>query len=134
MAHEPHRSGAVDIHPRMQLELLLLANDRLVEELRRRDRCGLGPDLLVVEAETARQLAALGLTRPVRFAAAVSDQVQPALLGRLALGGGELAGLPWSLQPQLACFNRGPMAGSPATLEELLQASAEASGWGWGAI
>jgi ABC-type glycerol-3-phosphate transport system substrate-binding protein len=114
-----------DIHPRVELELLLFAEDRLVQEVRRRNRSGLGPDLLMVEADTARKLAALGLTRPVRFPAAVLDQLDPAMLGRLALGGGELAGLPWSLQPQLACFNRARMARSPATLQELLQASAE---------
>lgn len=114
-----------DIHPGVHLELLLFGEDRLVEELRRRNRSGLGPDLLLVEAGTARQLAALGLTRPVRFPAALSDQIEPAALERLALGNGELAGLPWSLLPQLACFNRGRMARSPSNLEELLQASAQ---------
>jgi maltose-binding protein MalE len=122
-----------DIHPHVQLELLLFADDRLVEELRRRNRSGLGPDLLVVEADTARQLADLGLTRPVRFPAAVSDQLEPALLGRLARGEGKLAGLPWSLQPQVACFNRARMARSPTTLKELLQASAEGKRVGLGA-
>jgi maltose-binding protein MalE len=122
-----------ELHPGVKLELLLFADDRLVEELRRRNRSGLGPDLLMVQADTARQLAALGLTRPVRFPPAVSDQLQPALLERLALGGGELAGLPWSLQPQVACFNRGRMARSPATLQELLQASAEGRRVGLGA-
>jgi maltose-binding protein MalE len=122
-----------ELHPGVKLELLLFADDRLVKELRRRNRSGLGPDLLMVQADTARQLAALGLTRPVRFPPAVSDQLEPALLQRLALGGGELAGLPWSLQPQVACFNRGRMARSPATLQELLQASAEGKRVGLGA-
>jgi maltose-binding protein MalE len=122
-----------ELHPGVKLELLLFADDRLVKELRRRNRSGLGPDLLMVQADTARQLAALGLTRPVRFPPAVSDQLEPALLERLALGGGELAGLPWSLQPQVACFNRGRMARSPATLQELLQASAEGKRVGLGA-
>jgi maltose-binding protein MalE len=119
------QSSFQDLHPRVELELLLFANDRLIEELGRRNRSGLGPDLLLVEADTARQLAALGLTRPVRFPATVTEQLEPALLGRLALGGGELAGLPWSLVPQLACFNRDSMARSPNTLQDLLQASAE---------
>jgi maltose-binding protein MalE len=119
------QSSFQELHPGVRLELQLFADDQLVEELRRRNRSGLGPDLVMVQADTARQLTALGLTRPVRFPAAVSDQLEPALLERLALGGGELAGLPWSLQPQVACFNRSRMARSPATLQELLQASAE---------
>ena len=49
-----------ELHPGVKLEMQLFADDQLVEELRRRNRSGLGPDLLVVEAETARQLAALG--------------------------------------------------------------------------
>ncbi len=109
----------------MNIELLLFPEDQLVQELGQRNRSGLGPDLLVVEGNTARKLHQLGLTRGVRFPDPVTDQVDPLILEQVRLNDGQLAGLPLGLQPQLACFDRRQVGRSPATLEELLQASAQ---------
>jgi hypothetical protein len=112
------------IQPKVRIQVELHREDQLQEELKRRNRNGLGPDLLLIPGEVAGELAALGLTRPVSFPAAVTDQIYPNLMRRVRVDQDRLAGLPVFLMPQLACFDRRALPKSPDTLDGLMAAGA----------
>ncbi|MFM9109027.1 MAG: extracellular solute-binding protein [Prochlorococcaceae cyanobacterium] len=112
------------VQPGVTIKVLVLPEGQVVEQLHRRRRTGLSPDLITVNGSTALELQRQGLLRPVRLAESVVRPLDPGMRRQLRLGGGELAALPLVLQPQMACFHRGRLARSPASLEELLQAAA----------
>ena len=108
------------LHPRVHVEVQPFQENRLVQELERRSRDGLAPDLVMVNGTTARTLSLKGLTRPIRMPPSVTDQLDPGSLERVRRPDGRLIGLPVLLQPQLACFDRRRVQEPPATLEALL--------------
>lgn len=112
------------VHPSISIQLQVFTDSELRRQLARRIRTGLGPDLLLVQGATAIELEQQGLVRPMRFPAAVSDQLLPGPRQRLSLAGGQLAGLPYQLIPELACFNRRRLSEGPDHLKELVQRSA----------
>ena len=65
------------IHPGVSLQVQVFPEEEVVQEVRRRHRSGLGPDLLYVNGSTARQLCQAGLTRPVPLAPAVIEPLHP---------------------------------------------------------
>ncbi|MEB3184654.1 MAG: ABC transporter substrate-binding protein [Cyanobacteriota bacterium] len=117
-------AGFQRLSPNTTFQLSLYPEDRIVEELRLRNRAGLGPDLVLVRGEVAAQLLQAGLTDPFPAGAAQLNVFDPQELQRLRNGNGELAGLPLLVQTQLACFNRSKLPMPPATVQELLQTSA----------
>lgn len=123
------RLGAVEarfrqIHPDTHFQFSIYPEDELVEVMRRRSRSGLAPDLLLVNGDTALRLRQAGLVDPFPVR---NDQLalfNEAELRRLRSPDGQLAGLPVLVQTQLSCFNRQRLSEPPATLQELLNATA----------
>lgn len=114
-----------DLHPGVRVQLLTFPETDMVMQIRRRQQAGLGPDLLMVDASTALELARQGLTEPFTSSRELSEPIQPDLLARVRLRDGRLAGLPMLQQPELACFDsRRLPQGSPTDLDGLLRLSA----------
>ena len=118
------------LQPAVRLQVLVLPEDRLLREVQRRSHSGLAPDLLLVNSDAANQLHRQGLTEPWAVPSPETDQLDPAVIARVRFAPGEVFGLPQSLQPQLACFDRARLERSPATLQELLRASSEGKRFG----
>ncbi len=129
------RFGALEaafrtLHPAVRLQALVLPEERLLPEVRRRSRSGLAPDLLLVNGDAANQLHQEGLTQPWRLPSPETDQLDPGVIARVRFAPGAAFAVPQSLQPQLACFDRARLRSSPATLEELLRASTRGQRFG----
>jgi len=90
----------------------------------RRTRAGLGPDLLLVNGDTARRLLVAGLVDPYPVDAAQLNSLHPSDAQRLTDGQGRLVGLPLLVQTQVACYNRTRLRTPPSSLGGLLQTSA----------
>lgn len=115
--------GYRELYPRVQLRHTLFPEEALPSQLQRRSRAGLGPDLIVTNGSTAALLHQRGLSRSVSLPPALRRQIEPVALQRLSLPDGRLIGLPLTLDPQFACFNRRRLAASPSTLSQLLSPS-----------
>jgi len=112
------------IHPDTHFQYGIYPEDQMVEVMRRRSWSGLAPDLLLVNGDTALRLRQAGLVDPFPI---LKDQLaifNEEELRRLRSPDGRLAGLPVLVQTQLSCFNRQRLSEPPATLQELLNASA----------
>jgi len=112
------------IHPDTHFQFSIFPEDQMVEVMRRRSRSGLAPDLLLVNGDTALRLRQAGLVDPFpirKDQLAIFNETE---LRRLRSPDGRLAGLPVLVQTELSCFNRQRLPDPPATLQELLEASA----------
>lgn len=118
------KDGFRRLHPGTELQLVFFPEDRLAEELVRRERSGLGPDLVLSNGDTARQLAKRGLTRAVPIPAEVQRRLSLPLLEEFRSRDGRLTALPVVIEPQLACFNRSRLPAAPRSTDELLALSA----------
>lgn len=112
------------LHPGTELQLVFFPEDRLAEELVRRERSGLGPDLVLSNGDTARSLAERGLTRAVTMPTEVQRRLSLPLLEEFRRDDGRLTALPVVIEPQLACFNRSRLPAAPRSTDELLALSA----------
>jgi hypothetical protein len=112
------------IHPDTHFQFGIYPEDEMVEVMRRRSRSGLAPDLLLVNGDTALRLRQAGLVDPFPIRKDQLTIFNKEELGRLRSPDGRLAGLPVLVQTQLSCFNRQRLSEPPATLQELLNASA----------
>ena len=110
-------------HPEVSFQLQFYPEGELSEEMKVRDRSGQGPDLFLINAETARTLRRSGLTRPFEPKAQTIDEIQPAALQPLQEGTNAYTALPFVFEPQLACFNKTQIKQSPTTLDDLLKVS-----------
>ncbi|MFM7677139.1 MAG: extracellular solute-binding protein [Synechococcus sp.] len=113
------------VYPEVTIQLQVFRSDTIIPELAARVRSGLAPDLLVVSGLFANDLQLLGLTEPTRLGPEERRQFNEAALDRLRLPDGRMTGVPLLFHPEVACFNRSRLDTSPATVEELLQRSAE---------
>jgi maltose-binding protein MalE len=113
------------LQPRVRLQVEVFPEESLPNELRLRNSTGLSPDLLLVNESTARDLAREKLIDTVTFSPALLDQLDAGSVVRVRRSDGTLTGLPMELQPQVACFDRRRLRQSPATLTDLLAASAK---------
>jgi hypothetical protein len=109
------------LHPHVAIETNLLRESAFLEEVRRRQAAGFGPDLMLVAGSTAHALVEADLARGLQLPQAARRQVDPDSLQRLAIPPRGLAGLPILRRPQLACFNRTRLASSPASTNALLR-------------
>ncbi|KAF0654474.1 hypothetical protein L107_03196 [Cyanobium sp. Copco_Reservoir_LC18] len=109
------------LHPHVAIETNLLRESAFLEEVRRRQAAGFGPDLMLVAGSTAHALVEADLARGLQLPQAARRQVDPDSLQRLAIPPRGLAGLPILRRPQLACFNRTRLASSPASTDALLR-------------
>jgi arabinogalactan oligomer/maltooligosaccharide transport system substrate-binding protein len=112
------------LRPRTLLQLVFLPEDRLAEELVRRESSGLGPDLVLSNGDTAIDLAKRNLTRAVTMPDQVLHRLSPALLADFRADDGRIIALPVMTEPQLACFDRRRLPAAPRDTEELLTLSA----------
>lgn len=109
------------LHPHVAIETNLLRESAFIEEVRRRQAAGLGPDLMLVAGSTAHALVEADLARSLQLPQATRRQVDPDSLARLEIPPRGLAGLPILRRPQLACFNRTRLAASPTSTDDLLR-------------
>jgi len=112
------------VHPNVLLQLSLYPEGQLRQRLLRRDRAGLGPDLIITGADSANTLLRVGLTDPIPEDAQLRAASSPALLERLRNRRGQLAAQPMVLFPQLACYDRRRLQAPPTNLSGLLEISA----------
>jgi hypothetical protein len=112
------------IHPDTHFQFGIYPEDEMGEVMRRRSRSGLAPDLLLVNGDTALRLRQAGLVDPFPIRKEQLAIFNEKELGRLRSPDGRLAGLPLLVQTQLGCFNRQRLSEPPATLLELLNATA----------
>ena len=112
------------IHPDTHFQFGVYPEDQMVEVMRQRSRSGLAPDLLLVNGDTALRLRQAGLVDPFPIRKDQLTIFNEEELGRLRSPDGRLAGLPLLVQTQLGCFNRQRLSEPPATLQELLNATA----------
>ena len=112
------------IYPDTHLQFGLYPEDQMVEVMRQRSRSGLAPDLLLVNGDTALRLRQAGLVDPFPIRKDQLAIFNEEELRRLRSPDGRLAGLPVLVQTQLGCFNRQRLSEPPATLQELLNATA----------
>lgn len=119
-----------ELHPGVRLEQMAFAEDDMAAEIQRRSRSGLGPDVILVQGDTAETLYRQGLIRPLPFPNPTSNQLRPELIPYVKATARQLFALPVSLQPQLACFDRRRIASPPATLQELLAESSRGKRFG----
>jgi arabinogalactan oligomer / maltooligosaccharide transport system substrate-binding protein len=117
--------GFRQLNPGSTFQVSFYPEDRIVEEIRGRNRQGLGPDLLLVNSFTARRLQQEGLSDSFPAGASERNAYDSATLERVRDRTGDLVGLPMVIYPQLACFNRDKLPQAPATLTELLAAGSQ---------
>lgn len=112
------------VYPQTSVQFNVYSEDRLLPAIRARTQAGLGPDLLLVNGETARHLLREHLS--VAYPASTSQLTafDPAEVRRLRTSQGGLIGLPLLVQTQMACFNRQVLPEAPATVTALLTTSA----------
>jgi maltose-binding protein MalE len=118
-------AGYGRIYPNTRVQLSLYPERQLAWAMQRRNRAGLGPDLLLINGETALRLLSEGLITPFPQSGVNLNVFDPEVLDRLRSPAGELAGLPVLVHTQVACFNRRRLAEAPATLQDLLSMSAK---------
>lgn len=118
-------AGYRQLHPNTRFQVSLYPEKQLEWAIRRRNRAGLGPDLLLLNGDTAVRLLKAGVIAPYPQSGVDLNQFDPQVLNRLRTPSGDLAGLPFLVQTQLACFNRRRLPAAPATLEQLLETSAK---------
>ncbi len=112
------------IHPDTHFQYGIYPEDQMVEVMRRRSWSGLAPDLLLVNGDTALRLRQAGLVDPFPIRKDQLAIFNDEELQRLRSPDGRLAGLPVLVQTQLSCFNRQRLSEPPATLQDLLNATA----------
>jgi ABC-type glycerol-3-phosphate transport system substrate-binding protein len=112
-----------ELEPNVQLELEIFPEAGIFEELRRRNSHGLGPDLLIVNANLAMELRQRDLIRPIPLTPSVAEAIEPTALAKVKVPGG-LAALPLVWSPQLSCYNRSRIAQPPTTVSDLLSLAA----------
>jgi len=118
-------AGYRQLYPNTRFQVSLYPEQQLAWAIQRRNRAGLGPDLLLLSGEMALRLLAAGVIAPFPQTGVDLNPFDPQVLDRLRNPSGELAGLPLLVQTQLACFNRRRLPVAPATLEQLLDTSAK---------
>jgi ABC-type glycerol-3-phosphate transport system substrate-binding protein len=108
-----------ELEPNVQLELEIFPEADIFEELRRRNGHGLGPDLLIVNADLAMELRQRGLIRAIPLTPSVVEAIEPTALAKVKVPGG-LAAVPLVWSPQLSCYNRSRIAQPPTTVTDLI--------------
>lgn len=114
------------LHPTTRFQTSLYPEQQLEWAIRRRNRAGLGPDLLLIRGDMALRLLEAGLIAPYPQTRVDLKLFDPQLLDRLRNPSGMLAGIPLMMQTQLACYKSGRLTAAPTTLQQLLETSAKA--------
>lgn len=112
------------IHPSVQVRLAVYQEKMLGFALSRRQRSGLGPDLIATTAEQAHALQQRGLLEPIPLGPRQREAIQPSLLRRVTDRQGRIFAQPVLVLAQLACYDTRRLRQAPTTMQELLSASA----------
>jgi arabinogalactan oligomer/maltooligosaccharide transport system substrate-binding protein len=112
------------IHRDTRFQFSIYPDEWIANAIKRRSNAALGPDLLLINGDTARDMLGLGLIDPFPSSPDLEKLFSPDDLARMRGPSGQLAGIPLLIQPQVACFNRKRLAKPPTTLDELLKATA----------
>lgn len=129
ISHQFHRrvyqmvAGFRRVHPNVEVQIVVYPEQELQQQIRLRNRSGLGPDLILTSADHANALLARNLVDPMPLTAREQQAIDPLLLAQLRDGRGRLAGLPLLIQPQLACFDRRRQPQPIGNVAELSQRS-----------
>jgi arabinogalactan oligomer/maltooligosaccharide transport system substrate-binding protein len=116
--------GFQRLHPTVRVQLEVYKEQRLPPMIQRRQRSGLGPDLIVATADLANALLSRGIVEPMPLGAPERQALDSALLHRVRDRHGRFSGQPLALFTQQACFDTRRLRQAPATVQELLSASA----------
>ncbi|MEB3200146.1 MAG: hypothetical protein VKK62_06430 [Synechococcaceae cyanobacterium] len=114
-------AGLHNTQPDLAIQMLVFHEQDVQGELERRNRSGMGPDVLYTNAQLAFQLQRQGLTEPLQPSRRLTGDLEPDVVRSLQLEDGRLVGLPVLLHPQLACFDRRRIPSSPRRIEALLE-------------
>lgn len=113
------------VHPGVDVISVAIPGDQIVAEFKDRAPAGLGPDLLLVDAEALHDLAQVGLVADL----AGREDVDPSQYLSRALtsvgDGRRLFGLPFSMHTQVLFYNKELVSTPPTNFDELLDRTAQ---------
>ena len=112
------------LHPNVLVQTALYPEAELREQIRRRNRSGLGPDLILTSSDLANEFLQQGLAAAMPLDQEERDQIDPGLLHQVLDAQGRQTGQPLVLFTQLACFDRRRVTQPPTTLKQLLAQTA----------
>lgn len=111
-------------NPKARIHVRSFATEDLGPEMRLRQSSGLGPDLVISDVKVAFELHDQKLTTAIRIPSDKLDDLAAPVIGRFEQNGALLS-VPFSLQPQIACFNRRRISAPPQSLQQLLELAAK---------
>ena len=116
--------------PGLRIQPSLYSATSVQAELQRQTNSGLGPDLVISDAQTIQALFAARLLDPVPLTPEQRQAIPAELLTRVSTSDGTITGLPVSQYIQLACYDKRKLKSAPKTLRELAQQSSEGNIFG----
>ena len=116
--------------PGLRIQPSLYSATSVQAELQRQTNSGLGPDLVISDAQTIQALFAARLLDPVPLTPEQRQAIPAELLTRVRTSDGTITGLPVSQYIQLACYDKRKLKSAPKTLRELAQQSSEGNIFG----
>jgi len=116
--------------PGLRIQPSLYSATNVQSELQRQTNSGLGPDLVISDAQTIQALFTARLLDPVPVTPEQRQAIPAELLTRVRTSNGAITGLPVSQYIQLACYDKRKLKRAPKTLHELAQQSSEGSIFG----
>jgi len=116
--------------PGLRIQPSLYSATSVQAELQRQTNSGLGPDLVISDAQTIQALFAARLLDPVPLTPEQRQAIPAELLTRGSTSDGTITGLPVSQYIQLACYDKRKLKSAPKTLRELAQQSSEGNIFG----
>jgi len=116
--------------PGLRIQPSLYSATSVQAELQRQTNSGLGPDLVISDAQTIQALFAARLLDPVPLTPEQRQAIPAELLTRVSTSNGTITGLPVSQYIQLACYDKRKLKSAPKTLRELAQQSSKGNIFG----
>lgn len=111
--------------PGLRIQPSLYSATSVQTELQRQTNSGLGPDLVISDAQTIQALFDARLLDPVPVTPEQRQAIPAELLTRVSTSDGTITGLPVSQYIQLACYDKRKLESPPKTLRELSQQSSQ---------
>ena len=111
--------------PGLRVQPSLYSGTTVQSELERQTNSGLGPDLVISDAQTIQTLFDARLLDSVPVTPEQRQAIPPELLTRVSASDGSITGLPVYQYIQLACYDKRKLQNPPKTLQELAQQSSQ---------
>jgi len=118
------------INPNIHVQVALYPESSLLDRIQKRNQADLGPDLILTDAFISRELFERHMTVAIPDAKALQKNIFPSLLQRVTTPKQNIAGQPFVVYMQIACFNRRKIPRPPETTQELLEISAAGKNFG----